>query len=558
MKESIQTGFISSLEKCFEDEDFSSKPLIDRLSMLKNEHLSVQLMISDRDPGAPDRMPCRIMIKSPLAGRITVREVAQINVPMPARNLFSDEDYLRKEPGRFPDLLLPLRYDACLILHGNLLKCLWLDIRPDGGTEPGTYGITAEVWNEDQTQLLSSCGLTVEILPCSLPVTDFHYTQWFYADTLASYYNVGMFSERHWEIIENFLAKAADLGIDTILTPVLTPPLDTKKGGERPTCQLVDITVRNGEYTFGFSRFDRWVGLLLKYRFRQIEINHMFTQWGAGHAPKVMASVNGEKRRIFGWETDSLSEEYLGFVKKLLAALVSHTKELGVSGMLRFHISDEPSEKDLPRYLELRKALGSVTEGGPVMDAVSDPGFWKSGAVGIPVANISRVEDFIGVGVPHLWTYYCCSEGKEVSNRFVSMPSWRNRIIGVQMYKYGLEGFLHWGYDFYYNRFSDSPVDPYQDPCGDYFVPAGDAFSVYPKADGTPLDTVHALVFKHALEDMKAFCLCEQLCGRDFVISLIDGLAGMDVTFRHYPKDAGYILTLREKVNEAICQALTE
>jgi len=38
------------------------------------------------------------------------------------------------------------------------------------------------------------------------------------------------------------------------------------------------------------------------------EIAHLFTQWGAKHAPKIMATVDGEYRKIFGWETDSLFE----------------------------------------------------------------------------------------------------------------------------------------------------------------------------------------------------------------------------------------------------------
>ena len=120
------------------------------------------------------------------------------------------------------------------------------------------------------------------------------------------------------------------------------------------------------------------------------------------------------------------------------------------------------------------------------------------------------------------------------------------------MYKYDIKGFLQWGFNFYYNRFSCDLINPYQDASGDYFVPAGDAFSVYPAADGTTLDTIHYLVFKHGIEDMRALKLCESLYGRDYVVSLIDGLAGEDITFKKYPEDADYILELREKINTAI------
>jgi hypothetical protein len=81
---------------------------------------------------------------------------------------------------------------------------------------------------------------------------------WFHYDSLADYYNVEIFSERHWEIIESFMKTYVEMGMNTILTPIFTPPLDTVIGGERPTVQLVDVTRENGKYTFGFDKLRRW------------------------------------------------------------------------------------------------------------------------------------------------------------------------------------------------------------------------------------------------------------------------------------------------------------
>ncbi len=44
-----------------------------------------------------------------------------------------------------------------------------------------------------------------------------------------------------------------DNGINMILTPLFTPPLDTKVGGERPTVQLVDVNMDGDKYTFNFD-----------------------------------------------------------------------------------------------------------------------------------------------------------------------------------------------------------------------------------------------------------------------------------------------------------------
>ena len=56
-----------------------------------------------------------------------------------------------------------------------------------------------------------------------------------------------VFSEEHWEIIENYLHEYVKRGCNMILTPLFTPALDTAVGAERTTTQLLDVKVDNGE-----------------------------------------------------------------------------------------------------------------------------------------------------------------------------------------------------------------------------------------------------------------------------------------------------------------------
>ena len=117
------------------------------------------------------------------------------------------------------------------------------------------------------------------------------------------------------------------------------------------------------------------------------------------------------------------------------------------------------------------------------------------------------------------------------------------------MYLYGIKGFLHWGYNFYNSKFSLHPVDPYRVTHADYAFPSGDPFLVYPGPDGAPLSSVRAEVQDDALLDLRALRLLEQLAGRAFVEELIYADAEMrPMTFRDYPRGAGYLLALRERV----------
>ena len=95
-------------------------------------------------------------------------------------------------------------------------------------------------------------------------------------------------------------------------------------------------------------------------------------------------------------------------------------------------------------------------------------------------------------GVPDLWGYYRCAQGLHVPNRFYAMPSVRNRIMGVLMYRYNIRGFLHWGYNFCFNQYSREKVDPHSIMHCDYAFPSGDPYLVYPVKDGEPLSSIRA------------------------------------------------------------------
>ena len=70
------------------------------------------------------------------------------------------------------------------------------------------------------------------------------------------------------------------------------------------------------------------------------EISHLFTQWGATAAPKILADVDGEVKQIFGWDTDAASAEYTGFLKAFLEALQAHLRANDRLSRCYFHVSD--------------------------------------------------------------------------------------------------------------------------------------------------------------------------------------------------------------------------
>ena len=136
------------------------------------------------------------------------------------------------------------------------------------------------------------------------------------------------------------------------------------------------------------------------------------------------------------------------------------------------------------------------------------------------------------------------------------MPSWRNRSIGMQLYKYRIAGFLHWGYNFYNNRLSGNAINPYSDLEGERWVAAGDTFSVYPAPDGTPYESIRIMVFTEALTDIRAMQLAERYYSHGEVVEAIEEELGDTLTFERCAYTEDEMLRVRERINSMIKAAI--
>jgi hypothetical protein len=259
------------------------------------------------------------------------------------------------------------------------------------------------------------------------------------------------------------------------------------------------------------------------------------------------------ERLIFSYETDSRSPEYKNFLSSLIKAFIKHMKRRGDDKRCIFHISDEPDIEHIDYYREVKTAIADLIADYKHIDALGDIEFYKNGLVGCPVPITSSAMSFIEAGVSPLWVYYCGGPVSEnYSNSFVAMPSWRTRSIGMQLYKFNVEGFLHWGYNYYYNIGSHSLVNPYLDLNAERWVPAGDTFIVYPANDGTPLESLRAEVLYHAFEDIRAMKLCEKYYSHSEVVAAIEDVLGYELDFKGCVRSAEKMIAVREKINEMI------
>lgn len=517
----IQARILRSLDKLLPGTQPPGVTL-SRLSALRGERVSFQVAFCIMGDKRKDTVPVGAESELP----VSLYLVGNVPCELPAYPDAHDEDYLTLRPGLFPDPLFPL--DGTVEAIGGLWRAIWVEVPVPVSARAGDYRLVVTVGN-------AQIGILIHVIDAVLPVQDFRFTQWLHADCIAQAHNTPIFGERHWDLLRDYIRVAVQHGINMLLTPLFTPPLDTAVGGERPTVQLVGVSEHDGVYRFDFTLLDRFLTLCEEEGVRYFEMSHLFTQWGAAHAPKII--VDGAVR--FGWQTDAAAPEYERFLAALLPALVAFLKERGIFERVYFHVSDEPTLEQLPAYRSARELLRRYAPDAVVLDAVSDFAFYQHGLIDRPVVALDHIDPFVKDGTPHLWGYVCCAQSVDVPNRFFAQPSARNRAVALPLFRFGIEGFLHWGYNFYNLQYSRGAIDPFRVTDAGFAFPGGDAFSVYPGERGA-IPSIRLKVFYEALCDLRAFSLLP----REWVLARIG-----DCDFRRYPRNAGELLALRERIN---------
>ncbi|MBR0534807.1 MAG: DUF4091 domain-containing protein [Clostridia bacterium] len=537
----MKTILLSSLNKVFKDTE-PNYCEFNEFSCLKNERFSFQLAFM---PECKEDTELTVSVKAPFKD-ICVYLVK--NIPSEKTGYDNSDsfhyDLSRKE---FPDLLCPITDEKIKIKKGEW-HSIWVEVLP---AEKSAGKKSISVALKTATQEFKKT-FSLNVINASLPPQTLLYTNWFHNDCLCTYYGVEPFSDEYWVIVENYIQNAVAHGVTMLLTPIFTPPLDTQVGGERPTVQLVKVTKQQGKYSFNFDNFEKYVAICLKNGIQAFEISHLFTQWGAEFAPKIVATVNSKEKRIFGWETKASGKAYTEFLEAFAKEFKKEVNKLGIKSRCWMHVSDEPNEKQLKSYTKAADIVKRLFKGFNSLDALSDIEFFHNKLIKTPVCGEDEADVF-RPEVKNFWTYYCCTQVHSyLPNRMFSQPSQRNRILGVLLYKYKAQGFLQWGHNFWYSQYSKHPIDPFKVSDAGNAFPSGDAYVVYPGENGTPLNSLRHKVFADAMQDLRALNLLEEKIGRRAVMKILEKDLDTPLTFKTYPHEYQWLLNLRKEINKQL------
>lgn len=546
-KEQFDVKTLSALEKVFPNK--TPKVKESRGVCFKNSRYNFQIAVK----GKARKSLCQVKVEGTLAEFVTAREVQNVPVDFAFTEYVNDNFVHSKKAGLYPDLLAPItKVGFALIV--DQWKPIFLTVTPEDGVflPVGNHEIIISVLDVNGV-LLAKTSYFLEVLDEVLPELPIFNINWLHYDCLSNYYNLPVFSDEFNEVLDEYVKNLLAHGMNSVLVPLFTPPLDTAVGKERKTVQLVKVELVGSRYEFNLDPLRVFLRRMRALGVKYFEFSHLFTQWGGTACPKIIATENGEEKRIFGWDTPSDSQEYFAFLEELLPKIVALTEEEGIKRDCFWHITDEPNAKrDLTLYTKLKEKVQSLVGEMDIIDALSDYAFYEKKLVTIPVVETTKFKDFQNK-CEKFAVYYCCTVKKNLSNRFICMTGLRTRILGLQCYLHSVAGFLQWGYNFWNSQNSLVEINPWRtnDALGAF--PAGDGFVVYPGERG-PYDSLRIELLSDGWQDYRIAMLAERYADKATIQKLLRS-AGMK-DFDVYPHSERKYLRLRKQLVEIIANVV--
>ncbi len=470
-----------------------------------NEQVSFQVaMRIEEQP----RQQVRVAVLGPEAWSVRVRRVGFVpvrhhNTPIISDDeTVSDVDGLGYIPGYVPD---PLFDESEILLPESETHAFWVTVRPEPEATPGLYTLNVVIEPQDEQKVTHSVEIKLHDVVIEAR-QNFHITHWFYVDALMDWYKTDGLDAQFWSLLPAYIRNVVAHGQDTLYVPGFTPPLD---GVKRPS-QLLRVTREGPDaYRFDWQDVKRYVDLAKQCGITHFEWCHFFTQWGAEHAIRIYEGAAraiadlSDERLLWPPTTGATSETYRTFLAQYLPALHRFLEVEGLLDRSFFHVSDEPhGEAHLQQYREARGMLETLAPWMQVMDALTDIEYAREDLTDMPIPSIRTALDFMETGIPS-WCYYCCGPRGEYLNRLLDTPLPKIAMHGFLFYRWPFKGFLHWGYNYWYQSQTRILIDPYTVQDGLAWQRGwayGDPFVVYPGPDG-PVDSIRWEVFGESLQD---------------------------------------------------------
>ncbi len=295
------------------------------------------------------------------------------------------------------------------------------------------------------------------------------YTNWLNYNNVAGKYhglNGKMWSEPWWGMMEKYIVLLAKNRQNMIRMPV------------------IDLFTRDakGAYKLNTARLDRFVKLCDTYGIYWLEGKQI------GGRPKGDWSTTKIQLR-FGKDILAPSPEAAAMVADVCGKLYAHLKTRGWDKRWLQHLSDEPTDKNAAAFVWLAKEVRKAMPGARIFEATISLKLVGGVDVWCPTVDEwqkhRKFFDARKAAGDDVWVYTCLTPTGPWVNRLLDQERLRCVWVGWGVAKYNLDGYLHWGGNYwnadpYKQSVVKHPAVRVENPGTKNELPAGDTHVLFP------------------------------------------------------------------------------
>ncbi len=465
-------------------------------------------------------------------------------VPVEAGIPRPPKDRLRIAPAFFPD---PLLEKSEITVTAGSAQPVWITVAVPPHAAPGLYrgNLRVNASAEDKG-LSASIPIAVRVWPVVMKKPRLWVTNWFQMGALPTFTDLGRYSGKrelktdsddYWAMLRKYARNMADHRQNV----ALISPLG-----------LAEFKPRDGGgFDIDFSRFDRWVRIFTEEGvIGRIEGGHIGGRASGWESQFVVNIRRVKDGKIEGASVDPATPEAEAFYAIFFPALVRHLREKGWLDIYTQHLADEPIDMNVQTYRPMAALLRKHAPEFRVVEACHTKDLTGSIQVWVPQLNFLHT-DFAHyrerqAAGDEIWYYTCLGPQGEYANRFIEQPLMKTRLLHWINFKYGVTGYLHWGYNYW------GDYDPYRQLAipwdgGLQHLPAGDAWIVYPGKEG-PLDSIRFEAMRDGIDDYELLSMLadkdKETAGRFAAAHVLD--------FDKYDCDVAKFRATRRQLLEAL------
>lgn len=408
---------------------------------------------------------------------------------------------------------------------------LFLEVKVPQGTAAGVYSGEVRVYLHrmfNDEVLARVLPFTVRVEDIEMPCgTDrqFHLGIWHHPCNIARHHGVKMFSDRHFEILENYIKTMAELG--NVVTSVAVA--DIPWAGQfcyrfqSPVSDLFEYNLvkiskqAGGTFSYDFTALERYLKICEKYdMIREIYLFGLIRNWTdpATEFTNITHGYPDSIRLRYTDEVDGCAKfmREPDDIKNYIAALYAWLEKNGWAEHCVVCADEPPDMDEYNRSLEILQQAApklklqldispDIINSHPELKfdsytpTIYDIAQSEAECPGATKAAVARCSGKVS------WSTCCWPL---TPNTFIRSPLLEGRMHGLLAEWLKMNGFLRWAYTCW-------PKDPFAS-AATMDWPYGDAYLVYPGSDGHPILSLRYFAMKRGAGDFELIQLVKQKC----------------------------------------------